>query len=223
MSGLNYYILDTETTGLKAQGYFHEIHELSIIRVSDKVQLTQDISCKYPRRANYDALKLTHKTIKDLYKGVSRETAIESVEKMLNKDNSTPEGRVIVAYNGAFDRRFLHALWKSENKEFPANLWLDPLKIMRKYAKTQNWGKVSLGLDSACDLMGIKKFAAHTAHTAKGDTRRTYFLYKTLIDDVGLDHLSYIETHVHKLEKNKNQDVSEYNEEDLSILDDLDF
>ena len=61
MSGLKFYVIDTETTGLKS-GY-HEMTEIGIIRCEDRVQLWRQIKCVYPERANIDALMITKKTL----------------------------------------------------------------------------------------------------------------------------------------------------------------
>lgn len=216
MNGLDYYVIDVETTGLKA--FWHEISELSVIRVKDKVQLSKDVKCSYPKRANLDSLRITNKSLSDLLLGDTKLTVVNTVNTLFEQDGNTPDGRVIVAYNGAFDRRMLHALWHECGKIFPANLWLDPLQMMRAYAKSQNMGKVSLGLSNACDLMGIKKFAAHKA---KGDTRRTYLLYDKLVNEIGMNHLSYIKTERHKVASPVKQ--IEYSDDDLSLLSEIDF
>ena len=53
--------LDTETTGLMAN--YHEIFEISIIRVSDKVQLSRKIKVKNPKNASLEVLQITGKNI----------------------------------------------------------------------------------------------------------------------------------------------------------------
>ena len=218
MSKLDFYILDTETTGLKAGGY-HEIHEISIIRLKDKMQFSSDILCSYPKRANFDALKLTSKSINDLSTvGKTRLHVVSTINEMLETDGNIPNGRVIIAHNSAFDRRFVQSLWKQCNKNFPAHLWLDTLKMMRQYAKSQNWGKVSLGLENACNILNIK---TGNAHTAKHDTRMTYHLYNKLVNEFGVDYLPYIENHPHNV-VTENTTI-EYDDDDLSLLDDMDF
>ena len=61
MSGIHYYVIDTETTGLKSN--YHEMTEIGIIRCSDRVQLWRQIKCFYPERASLDALEITKKKL----------------------------------------------------------------------------------------------------------------------------------------------------------------
>lgn len=68
-----YYILDTETTGLKA-GY-HEINQISVIRTSDGFQKTLNIAVDHPERASKEALDIQGKTRWDLKEGISKEQA----------------------------------------------------------------------------------------------------------------------------------------------------
>ncbi|NJO18581.1 MAG: hypothetical protein HC877_23490 [Thioploca sp.] len=64
---IKYYVLDVETTGLKA-GY-HEINQISVLRESDNKLISYDIRVDYPERVNYQALEIQGKTKQDLYKG----------------------------------------------------------------------------------------------------------------------------------------------------------
>jgi DNA polymerase III epsilon subunit-like protein len=106
---LIFYVIDTETTGLKAD--FHEMTEVGIIRATDRVQLWKQIRCEYPERANFDALAITKKTLADLANGVDRQTVVDHCEQFFAQDQATPAHRCIVAHNAPFDRKFLHALW----------------------------------------------------------------------------------------------------------------
>ena len=75
MSGIQYYIIDTETTGLKA-GY-HEMTEIGIIRCTDRVQLWRQIKCINPERASFDALAITKKTLSDIERGYVRGATVK--------------------------------------------------------------------------------------------------------------------------------------------------
>src|ERR1035437_3500109 len=181
MSGLQYYCCDTETTGLKS-GY-NEMTEVGIIRCTDRVQLWRNIRCEYPERANFDALAITKKTLADLEKGHDKNDVVIECEKFFSEDGLTPAHRCIVAHNAPFDRKFLHALWESCGKEFPAHLWLDTISLTKQFIKTTGLDedakrnglpKLKVNLHAACDLVGIKKFA--DAHNAKVDSRNTYLL-----------------------------------------------
>lgn len=195
MSELLFYIIDTETTGLKAD--FHECTEIGIIRCTDRVQLWRQIRCEYPERANFDALAITKKTLADLEKGHDRTSVVEECEKFFAEDGATPGHRCIVAHNAPFDRKFLHALWGQVGKEFPANLWLDTMALTRDYAKKQGIVKPKVNLHASCDLLGIKKISE--AHNAKVDSRNTYLLHRNLVEDKKINYLPFIKTAVHVL------------------------
>lgn len=221
MSGLHYYIIDTETTGLKS-GY-HEITEVGIIRCTDRVQLWRQVRCNYPERANFDALAITKKTMADLERGFDKEAVVQECEKFFSEDNVTPAHRCIVGHNVSFDRKFLHALWESCGKEFPAHLWLDTMSLTKEFLKTVDEssitivktpsGRVSTQLHACCDMVGIKKLS--DAHNAKVDSRNTYLLHRSLIEDKKVDHLPLIKTAIHKLVT----DVDDEEGLDPSLLD----
>lgn len=203
MSGLQYYVIDTETTGLKS-GY-HEVTEIGIIRATDRVQLWRQIKCNYPERANFDALAITKKTMADLERGYDRDAVIAECEKFFAEDGLTPAHRCIVAHNAPFDRKFLHAMWEAAGKEFPAHLWLDTIQLTKKFVDESDQstlnitktatGKVSTKLHACCDIVGIKKLS--DAHNAKVDSRNTYLLYRSLVDDKKVDYLPFVKTAIH--------------------------
>jgi DNA polymerase III epsilon subunit-like protein len=204
MSGLHYYVIDTETTGLKS-GY-HEMTEIGIIRCTDRVQLWRQIKCAYPERANFDALAITKKTMADLERGYDREVIVAECEKFFSEDGLTPAHRCIIAHNAPFDRKFLHALWEAVGKEFPAHLWLDTMSLTREFLKqtgieaehkAKGLKKPSVNLHASCDWVGIKKISE--AHNAKVDSRNTYLLHRHLIEEKKIDHLPFIKTAVHSI------------------------
>lgn len=195
MQGIQYYVIDTETTGLKA-GY-HECTEIGIIRCTDRVQLWRQIKCEYPERANFDALKITKKTMADLERGHERTAVVEECEKFFNEDGLTPAHRCIVGHNiFSFDKRFLFAFWQSVGKIFPATLWLDTIPMTKQYAKNIGLVKPKVNLHAACDIVGIKKLS--DAHNAKVDSRNSYLLWKDLVEVKGIDHLQFIKTAAHE-------------------------
>ena len=211
MSGLKYYIIDTETTGLKAA--YHEMTEIGIIRCVDRVQLWRQIRCIYPERANFDALAITKKTLADLEKGHENFAVVEECNKFFAEDGLTPAHRCIVAHNAPFDRKFLHALWESCGKEFPAHLWLDTISLTKEFLKTSGMEadlkakglpKAKVNLHAACDLTGVKKISE--AHNAKVDSRNTYLLHRQLVEEKKVDYLPFIKTAVHEI---KNQSTEE--------------
>lgn len=195
MSGLKYYVIDTETTGLRAN--YHEVNEIGIIRCQDRMQLWRPVICEYPERANFDSLKITKKTMADLSKGFVKNKVIEECNKFFEEDGGTPAHRCIVAHNASFDRRFLHAMWGNCNLSFPANLWLDTISLVKDYGKKNGMTKISAKLHDACDLLGIKKFA--DSHNAKVDSRNTYLIWRELIENRKVDFLPFIKTHFHNI------------------------
>jgi DNA polymerase III epsilon subunit-like protein len=217
--GILYYILDTETTGLKAS--WHEITELSVIRATDRVQLTRMIKCDFPARANLDALEVTNKTFADLSNGMNRAEIVAECDNFFKEDGLTPAHRCIVGHNVAFDRRFLFALWESVGKEFQATLWLDTIALTQEFIKIADpatlnikktaTGKVSKKLQDACDALGIKKLSA--AHASKVDARNTYLLWKKLTEEQNIDHLPFHKTFIHNTKKDTG----------LANIDDLDM
>jgi len=205
---IEFIAVDTETTGVTDQ---HEIVEISMIRCSNKVQITKFIRAEFPERASLDALKITGKTMADLRVGISKEEAVEEIEKFLNEDGLTAAHRCMVAHNEAFDRRFLQALWAKCGKSFPANMFLDTMQMTRSAAKNMGLVKPKVNLQAACDLFQIKKTA--TFHNAKMETRNTFFLWKKLSEEVGVDYLPMIKTAPHIL---KSGTISDVDDLDLS-------
>jgi DNA polymerase III epsilon subunit-like protein len=212
MSGLKFYIIDTETTGLKAD--YHEMTEIGIIRVVDRVQLWRQIKAEYPERANFDALAITKKTMADLERGFSRSDVVAECNKFFAEDGVSPAHRCIVAHNAAFDRKFLHALWAQCGESFPANLWLDTMQLTREYAKMIGLVKPKVNLHASCDIVGIKKISE--AHNAKVDSRNTYLLHRSLVDDKKVDYLPFIKTAIHQYSPTNTNDGDGL---DLSLLD----
>jgi DNA polymerase III epsilon subunit-like protein len=193
---LAYYIIDTETNGLKS-GY-HTMTEIGIIRAADRVQLWRNIKCETPERSSFDALAITKKTLADLERGYSREEVVAECEKFFAEDGLTPAHRCIVGHNiFTFDKRFLFALWESVGKEFPATLWLDTIPMTKQYAKDIGLIKPRVNLHAACDIVGVKKLS--DSHNAKVDSRNTYLLWKNLVEDKKIDHLPFVKTAEHKI------------------------
>lgn len=201
---LQYYVIDTETTGLKSN--YHEMTEIGIIRCKDRVQLWRQIKCIYPERASFDALAITKKSMQDLENGHDPLQVVEECEKFFSEDGLSPSHRCIIAHNAAFDRKFLHALWEAQGKVFPANLWLDTMSLSREYAKKIGLVKPKVNLHAACDIVGIKKLSE--AHNAKVDSRNTYLLHRDLVEVKKVDYLPFIKTAAHTL-SNDNNDIDQ--------------
>lgn len=203
MQGISYYSLDTETNGLSTKA--HEVTEISIIRHSNRVQLTRNIICERPENSSVDALRITGKTMADLLNGLPKADVVAECNKFFNEDGLTPAHRCIVGHNIiSFDKRFLHALWESVGETFPAILWLDTMQLTKHYAKQIGLVKPKVNLDAACNMLEIKKAAG--MHNAKSDTRNCYLLWKALIEDKKVDYLPFIKTAAHSVYEPLNPD-----------------
>lgn len=195
MSGLQYYVIDIESSGLNSS--YHEATEISIIRCIDRVQLTEMIKCDYPERANFDSLLITKKTLADLDKGKSKEEVIQRINKFLASDGLTPAHRCFIAHNWSFDKKFTHALYAKVGQECPVDLWLCTMALTRAYAKQMKIVKPKVNLQASCELLGVKKQAG--AHASKIDTRNTYLLWQNLIEEKQINYLPMIKTAKHQL------------------------
>jgi DNA polymerase III alpha subunit (gram-positive type) len=186
---LNFYCLDLETNGLVFTNNFHEICELSILRATDRVQLSRQVKIDRPENSSFDALRITNKTIEDLKKGISKQQLIQEVEMFLAEDGTTAEHRCLIGHNIInFDRKFLWQLWSYYNKSFPFSLYLDTMNMSKAYIKKMGMKGQKSNLGAACDLLGVEKRAG--AHAAKVDTRNCYLLWQKLIEVV--DYLEHI-------------------------------
>lgn len=194
-----FYLLDLETNGILNQ---HEITEFSAIRTSDLVQLTKQVSVSHPENSSLDALKITGKTIDDLKTGISKSDLIDIVNEFFTTDSSSPESRCIVGHNISFDRRFLFRHWEGFGKKFPAHLWMDTLEIMRKLAKKRQLVKPKLSLQASCELLNIK--TGNGWHSAKGDTRNCFFLWRELMKE--FDHIDFIKNIPHRSQEEQKQE-----------------
>jgi DNA polymerase III epsilon subunit-like protein len=193
---INYYIVDTETTGTKA-GY-HEITQVSIIRASDRVQLNKYIRPEFPERTSQDALTYTGRTMADLDKGDSKEAVVQICNDFFFEDGCEPEDRCIIGHNiVVFDKKFLYALWGSVGKPFPANLWLDTIPYIKAFIRAKGLTEKKFNLNLSCELVGIKP--KEGAHNAVTDTQNNYLLWEALKKE-GLPSLPHIKRFAHVLE-----------------------
>lgn len=206
MSGLQFYIADIETNGLKVG--FHECCELSIIRAKDKMQLTRKIKVDNWKNSSYDALVITGKTIESLRQGDSKQKTVEDVDSFIKEDGLTSAHRVLVGHNIInFDKKFLHHMWEQQGKEFQIDLFLDTIPLSKRLAAQIGQPKAKVKLESALDLFGIKKVGK--MHSAKGDSRNTYLLWKHLMDS-NVEYIDLIKQFPHRINNNNdNEDVEE--------------
>ena len=175
-----YYVLDLETNGLKYG--FHEICELSVLRASDRVQMTRQVKVDNPENSSFDALRITGKTMNDLTIGVSKDQLIKDFENFIGEDNLTPAHRCLVGHNIiSFDRKFLLELWESKRKVFPFDLYLDTLHMAKFRVKQagSSYQKPKLNLGAACDFFDVRKVSGQ--HNAKSDTQNCFLLWEQLM------------------------------------------
>jgi len=196
--GLKYFVLDTETTGLRP-GH-HEITEISVIRYDDRNQLTRKIKPLYPQRADWNALKATGRTKADLYKGEDREKVIAETVAFFNESEAAPEERCIIAFNAHFDRNFLFALFKELKIPFPAHCWVDARSVARVWAKKLGLVKPKLSQASVLEFTKTKTLPG--AHTAIIDTRNLYFFWKNALENE-IDFFPFLKNIPHSIEDEK--------------------
>jgi DNA polymerase III alpha subunit (gram-positive type) len=175
---IEYYIIDTETTGLSE--ITNEVTEISIIRCSDKNQLNRFIKCEHPETVNKKALEVTGRTMQDLLKGDPKESVVKDCNEFFEKDGLQPENRCIVGHNiVTFDKKFLFALWEKCGLIFPANLWLDTLSYISAYAKRENLPKKRMNLVESMVALDLNP-KTKNIHTAKIDSQNNFYLYQGL-------------------------------------------
>jgi DNA polymerase III epsilon subunit-like protein len=190
-----YYVIDTETTGLKAG--WNEITQISIIRCSDRTQLTRDIAIEHPERCQQQALQVIGKTIEELLIGCTREQAVSACERFWNQDGKTPEHRCLIAHNAQFDKRFCHALWQSVNKRFPVVCWLDTLIYIKLWSERMGVKLASKTLEKSLEFAKIAM--KDPLHNASSDAQAVYRLWKRGMD-ARIDHLPAIKRFPHLIE-----------------------
>ncbi len=206
---INYYVLDTETTGLKAD--YHEINQISIQRLGDNFQKTWNIAVDFPERASQQALDVQKKTKFDLKRGQPKAVVVSEIDAFFDEDDGVAAARCIIGHNISFDRRFLHRTWVTLVKEFKCDLWLCTQKFMKAYgakvglekiASIQNEKKAKFGLDNSLKAFGIVPKVG--AHSATVDVQNNRILFDKLMDQK-LDYVRLIERIPHKISGDESQ------------------
>lgn len=195
---MKYYILDVETTGVNPS--FNEIIEISILRLEDRFQISKQIKACYPKRYNSASLKITGRKPEDLWKGAPKERVVEMIDNLILEDGLSPKERCIIAFVAHFDRNFCYNTWKSLNKTFLAENWLDAKSLARELAKKKGILKPK-GLSLANSLQIAEVDPEPGSHTAQGDTRNTYHLVKKATDEYNLELISFVKSFPHKTEE----------------------
>jgi len=195
MPEIKYYIVDTETTGLRVG--WHEITQISIIRCSDRKQLNRYIKAHHPKRVNPIALEKTGRVYSDLFKGDGRKEVVEFCNNFFAEDGANPEERCIVGHNIIkFDKGFLHELWSGEGFEFPACLWLDTMLYIGAWKKKKGLTTRKSNLNWSLEALGITPRPG--GHNAVVDTQNNYILWDKLKKE-GLPAVPHMKRFAHKL------------------------
>jgi DNA polymerase III epsilon subunit-like protein len=201
-----YYVLDTETTGLKV-GY-HEVNQISVMRLDTGDQITVDIAVAHPERASAQALQVQGKSVLEISSGIKAVAATQKVNEFFNKDGHTPAHRCIVGHNVQFDRKFCWQMWDDCEVVLPADLWLCTKTFAQRYAKktgaqkialAQNKPKAKFGLNIFMEGVGLKP--KEGAHSAEVDVLNTADLLKFLWDSKMVDYVSLIKRLPHHEEE----------------------
>jgi DNA polymerase III epsilon subunit-like protein len=226
--GLEYYIADTETTGLSVDK--HEINQISILRVSDEKQVTYQIKVRNPSCYDFRALDIQGINPKELYNGILLEEATTLVDDFFKEDGKTKAHRCVICHNAPFDRKFLYRAWDNVDKEFLADIWLDTQALAKRYVaksynavkiaeaqvkggvdgiKTDKYGalKPKFGLGNL--IIGFGIIPDKGAHQAEVDVKNLYKLYKWL-SATNTEHLSLLERLPHKETKTVDLDICDF-------------
>ncbi len=198
---LQFYIVDTETTGLNSE--VHDIIQISVIRAEDKMQLSRNLKAVNPHMASPQALAITNKTHEDLLLGMDHTAAVELFDNFLKEDGLTPKHRVLIAHNAQFDRKFLQKLWANNKKELPCNMWLCTMGMMKEYIKKNGIPNEKVNLKNSMQL--LKVGTSTRAHTASGDTINTFLVWEKLMQS-GVDYVNLIKSYPHSLNENNDMD-----------------
>lgn len=164
-------VLDTETTGLEAeQG--DRVIELGVV-LFDQGEVVErwGVLIDPERDLPKDATRVTGITEADLAgKPLFEKVAADFVALL--------EGRLLVAYNASFDRRFIiHELARCGRSLPDGATWLDPLVFAKELQKGQ--GKMKLG--AVAKRLGIP---LEEAHRATADAEAAGHVLVALSDDL---------------------------------------
>ncbi len=146
-------VLDTETTGLEAeQG--DRVIELGVVLFDDgEVVERWGVLIDPERDLPKDASRVTGITEADLVGQPTFDRVAADFVALL-------EGRLLVAYNASFDRRFIiHELARCQRSLPDGATWLDPLVFAKELQKGQ--GNMKLG--TVAKRLGIPLEEAHRA------------------------------------------------------------
>lgn len=191
---LEYYVIDVETNGFKAN--YHEMNEISIIRCSDRHQLTKFIKTEFPERSSPESLQITNKTYEDLLKGDSKEEVVKFCNSFIEQDGKSPEERCLVGHSVAFDRRFCHALWEQVGLTLPVTCWCCTVKLAKEWVKKAGTKPDNFKLHSILKFAKIKPMPG--IHQSQGDAQNAYLFWKKAMENK-INYVESIKRHPHIL------------------------
>lgn len=183
MNNYSFYVLDTETTGLKSA--IHSPVEISIIRLPDGLQKTWRLKAIDVENIDDGALRVNGHKREDItwLTKVGRDTYLEpskvliDIENFVMEDGVSADHRFLIGQNVAFDKDMLEKLWDKcgAGDSFPfGRRTLDTMiiELFLDYCKGE--------FAESYSLAGItKKYGVKNskAHSAEADTLATKELF----------------------------------------------
>lgn len=182
------YVLDTETTGLRAEK--HDVIELSIYRIATGEQKTWCLKPFNVDAIDPGALKKNMHKLEDLKHETKfgRETYLDpkqviiEVENWMMEDGVSSEDRILLGQNPSFDKFFLERLWDKcdSTGTFPfGRKMIDTMQIVLLMDLVTGGKRKAYGLSSLVDDFGVKK---EKAHRADADVKMTKDLWLKLFE-----------------------------------------
>ncbi len=168
---MNFCVLDTETTGLRA--YYHEMVSFCGIKLNDNLEeidrLVIRIKPLHPNRIEAEAVKINGYNSRLWKDALTPDEAAPMIAEFMRDC-------IPVAHNWAFDRGFILALFKTANRQ--------DLRIMRRGIDTialsiaafAPYGLKSYSMESIGRLLGWPK----QKHRAEPDTVMCVALFRLL-------------------------------------------
>lgn len=185
------YVCDTETTGLDVTK--HSPIEISIIRYSTGEQKTWLVKALNPEDIDLGALKvnghkledITHKTKFGIDNYKNPENVIVEIENWIAEDDLPQSQRILAGQNINFDKNMLEFLWRKMNSysSFPfGRRTIDTMQNEFVFDFAKNSVKDNYSLNALLKKYSIKN---EKAHSAAADTKATYELLKTQLNNIG--------------------------------------
>lgn len=180
--------VDIESTGLDPS--FNEIIQLSgFLEIDEKRIEGFDIKMRpnHPERASEEALEKQNLSVEDIMKyPLSQKEGYDKFMKVLDKhiDRFDKTDKINIAgYNCGFDRKFIDAMFKTNNNDFVgAYFWfemLDCLPLVMLFKIVGKYKGENLKLETVCEEFGLP-FKVGTCHNSLYDIVQTRKLFSKL-------------------------------------------